>query len=341
MKKLAFSLLLSLGGLLAAPFSAHAEGVVNVYTARHYDSDKALYQTFTQETGIKVNIISAEGGQLLERLKAEGKNSPADVYVTVDAGNLWRAVQQGIFQPVGSQLLTERIPEQFRDPEGRWFGLSKRGRVIIYNTKTGKPEGLSRYEDLADPKYKGQVCVRSSSNIYNQSLLAAIIAADGQDQALGWVKGLVANFARAPQANDEAQIKAVADGVCRLAIVNTYYIGKMRMSKDTKEAAQGQRVGIIFPNQGDRGTHMNISGGGVTAHAPNRANAVRFLEFMTSPEAQRAFAHGNDEYPVVAGLEPPAGLKNEPSFREDQLPAATFGRLNPVAVMVADQGGWK
>ena len=341
MKKLLLALTLSLGSLLATTVAARAEGVVNVYTARHYDSDKALYAAFTQETGIKVNVIAAEGAPLIERLKAEGKNSPGDIYITVDAGNLWRAEQDGLFQSIGSKVLEERIPARFRDPEGKWFGLAKRGRVIIYNTQTGKPAGLNRYEDLADPKYKGQVCVRSSSNVYNQSLLASVIASDGEDKALQWVKGLVANLARAPQANDEAQIKAVADGVCRLAIVNTYYIGKMRTSKSAKEAAQGQRVGIIFPNQADRGTHMNISGAGVLAHAPNKANAIRLLEFMSSDFAQRAFAHGNDEYPVVAGLEPPLGLKNEAAFKEDQLPAATFGRLNPLAVMVADKGGWK
>jgi iron(III) transport system substrate-binding protein len=332
---------LALGSLLASTLAAHAESVVNIYTARHYDSDKALYAAFTKDTRIRVNIIAAEGASLLERLKAEGKDSPADLYVTVDAGNLWRAKQEGVFQSVTSPVLTQRIPAQFRDPDGQWFGLAKRGRVIIYNVKDGKPEGLNRYEDLASPAFKGQVCVRSSSNVYNQSLLASVIAADGKDAALNWVKGLVANFARTPQANDEAQIKAVADGVCRLAIVNTYYVGKMRETRDPKEAAQGQRVAILFPNQADRGTHMNISGAGVTAHAPNRDNAVRLLEFLAGDAAQEAFAHGNDEYPVVAGLKPPAGLKDEPAFKEDALPAATFGKLNPEAVMVADEGGWQ
>ena len=342
MKRLILALALSLGNLLATAPVARAEGgVVNVYTARHYDSDRSVYAAFTKETGIKVNVISAEGASLIERLKAEGRNSPADIYITVDAGNLWRAEADGLFQSIGSKALEERIPARFRDPDGRWFGLAKRGRVIIYNVKNGVPRDLKRYEDLADSKYKGQVCVRSSSNVYNQSLLAAIIAADGEEKSLAWVKGLVANLARTPQANDEAQIKAVADGVCRLAIVNTYYVGKMRMSRDAKEAAQGKRVGIIFPNQADRGTHMNISGAGVLANAPNRSNAVRFLEFMASNQAQRTFAHGNDEYPVVEGLEPPAGLKNERAFKEDQLPAATFGSLNPVAVMIADKGGWK
>lgn len=334
--------LLAFTALLALSTAANAaDKAVNIYTSRHYDSDRALYETFTKETGIKVNVINAEGGALIERIKAEGNKSPADVYVTVDAGNLWRAQQDGLFQPVTSKTLADRIPAQFRDPNGDWYGLTKRGRVIIYNTAKGKPASLNDYEDLAKPEFKGQVCVRSSSNVYNQSLLGSIIAADGEAKAGEWVKGLVANFARPPQGNDEAQIKAVADGTCRLAIVNTYYIGKMRMAKDPAEAKIGQQVGILFPNQDDRGTHVNISGAGVMKHAPNRDNAVKFLEFMTSDAAQKMFSHGNDEYPVVAGLPAPDGLKDEPAFKEDPLPAATFGKLNPVAVMIMDKGGWK
>jgi len=329
------------GCLLAAGSATAQSGEVNVYSARHYDTDLTLYDAFTEQTGIEVNLIEGDSDALIERIQAEGANSPADVLITVDAGRLWRADQAGLFQPVDSDVLEERIPEHLRHPEGHWFGLSKRARVIIYNEAAGRPEGLETYEDLADPAYRGMVCTRSSSNIYSQSLLASIIAAHGEEGATEWAEGLVANFARDPQGNDTAQIRAVAAGECRVAIVNTYYVGRLLASDDPADAAVGESVGIVFPNQDGRGTHVNISGGGVLTHAPNPDSAVAFLEFMVSDEAQRLFAEGNNEYPVVPTVEISGPIADFGSFQEDRVNAAVLGENNPTAVRIADRVGWE
>ncbi len=327
--------------LLAVGPALAQSGEVNVYSARHYDTDLTLYDTFTEQTGIEVNLIEGDSDALIERIQAEGANSPADVLITVDAGRLWRADQAGLFQPVESEVLEERVPEHLRHPDGHWFGLSKRARVIIYNEEAGPPEGLDTYEDLADPAYRDMVCTRSSSNIYNQSLLAAIIAAHGEEAATEWAEGLVANFARDPQGNDTAQIEAVAAGECPVAIVNTYYVGRLLGSDDPARQAVGESVGIIFPNQDGRGTHVNISGAGVVTHAPNRDNAVAFLEFLVSDEAQRVFAEGNDEYSVVPSVEVSGPIAEFGSFEEDRVNAAVLGENNPTAVRIADRAGWE
>lgn len=314
-------------------------GEVNVYSSRHYDTDLRLYEDFTKQTGIEVNLIEADADALIERIKSEGELSPADLLVTVDAGRLWRAEEAGIFAPVRSDILERRIPIHLRHPDGLWFGLSTRARIIIYNKDAGTPEGLEDYEDLADPRFKGQVCIRSSSNIYNISLLSAIIAHDGEKKAEDWARGVVANFARPPQGNDTAQIEAVASGECRIAVVNTYYLARFA-GGDEEKRALFDKIGVIFPNQDSYGTHVNISGAGVVKTAPNRENAIRFLEYLTSDSAQRYFADGNNEYPAVSGLKANSAVEKLGSFKADTLNASEIGKNQRLAVEIFDRVGW-
>lgn len=319
-----------------------AENVVNLYSARHYDTDQVLYDNFTKETGIQVNLVEGKEDELIERIKSEGTNSPADVFVTVDAGRLWRAQETGILQPIKSEVLDSKIPEYLRDPEGRWFGLSKRARVIIYNKEKVDPAELSTYEDLADPKWKGRIIVRSSSNVYNQSLVGAILAADGAEKTEEWVKGLVANFARPPEGNDVSQIKSIAEGVADIALVNTYYVARLANSEDAENRAVVEKIGLFFPNQDDRGTHVNISGAGVVVTAPHKENAIKFLEYLVTPEAQLIFAKGNNEFPVVEDtkLENPF-LEQYIPFKEDDVNAGVIGKNNAEALQIMDRAGWK
>ena len=319
--------------------SATEPGDVNVYSARHYDTDLALYERFTKTTGIRVNLIEGGSDGLIERIRNEAEFSPADLLITVDAGRLWRAHQRGIFQPVESSVLTERVPAHLRDPKGHWFGLSKRARVIVYNKATGLPEGVSRYEDLAEATLEGRVCMRSSGNIYNLSLLGSLIEHNGEQAASTWAEGVVANFHRPPQGNDTAQLRAVAAGECGVSIANTYYIGRLLGSDDPQHAAVVEGLGVLFPNQDDRGTHVNISGAGVVKHAPNRDNAVRFLEYLTSDFAQRLFAEGNNEYPVVGSPSGPIVALGE--FKEDAINAAVLGSNQALAVKLFDREGWQ
>ena len=313
---------------------------INVYSSRHYDTDLTLYEQFTEQTGIAINLIEGGSDELIERLQAEGSASDADVLITVDAGRLWRADQAGLFQPVDSDVLEDRIPAHLRHPGGHWFGLSKRARVFVYNRESGAPEGLTSYEALADPAYEGLICTRSSSNIYSQSLLAAVIAAHGEEAAEEWAEGLVANFAREPEGNDTAQIRAAAVGECPVAIVNTYYVGRLLGSDDPADVAVGEAVGIVFPNQDDRGTHVNISGAGVLATAQNTEGAVAFLEYLASDAAQTIFAEGNNEYPVVETVPVSGPIAAFGEFVEDTLNADMLGQNNPVAVEVSDRAGW-
>ncbi|RMF27847.1 MAG: Fe(3+) ABC transporter substrate-binding protein [Cyanobacteria bacterium J083] len=316
---------------------AKETGEVNVYTSRHYDTDDQLYQLFTEETGIKINLIEGKDNELIERIKSEGQNSPADVLITVDVGRLWRAQQEGILQPIQSSILEEKIPSNLRSPEGYWFGLSKRARIIVYNVDKVKPEELSTYEALAEPKWRGRICVRSSSNIYNQSLVAAKIEEIGAEATLAWLKGLVQNFARQPEGNDTAQIKAVASGVCDVALVNHYYVARLKQSKDPQTQEIAAKVAVFFPNP----THINISGIGVTTNAPNKEQAIKFVEFLVTPEAQEIFANANNEYPVVKGIEPNETLKSFGEFKESSLNVAAYGKRNAEAVKLMDQAGWK
>jgi iron(III) transport system substrate-binding protein len=316
------------------------ERVLNVYSSRHYDTDRELYDGFTRATGIRIRLIEGDADQLIERIRTEGANSPADVLITVDAARLHRAQAAGILQPVRSAALEARIPAHLRDPDGHWFGLSKRARVIMFD-RQNPPQGLTRYEDLADPRFRGQLCVRSSSHPYNLSLMGSILAANGDQAAEAWARGVVANFARPPQGGDTPQFQAIPAGQCRIAIANTYYLARFGASQNPAERALYERIGVIFPNQADRGTHVNVSGAGVVRTAPNREAAVAFLEYLASDTAQRLFANGNFEYPVVQSVPPHPALAAFGEFREDALNAARYGAASAQALQIMQRAGWR
>lgn len=317
-------------------------GVINIYSARHYQSDDDLYQAFTDATGIRVQRIEGKDDALIERILQEGDASPADILFTVDAGRLWRAEEAGIFQAASSPVLERRIPAQLRHPEGKWFGFSTRARIIFYDKTRIEPGAITRYEDLADPRWQGELCIRSGGNIYNLSLMASLIEAHGLEAAEAWARGVVANFARDPQGGDTDQIRAVAAGECGIAVANTYYFARLMTSDDPADQAVVEKVGWVFPNQADRGTHVNISGAGIVANAPNAAGALKFLEFLASPEAQTRFAQGNNEYPVVPGaaLDNPA-LETLGEFKADPIDATLYGVHQAEAQRALDRAGWK
>jgi iron(III) transport system substrate-binding protein len=328
------------GLALALPGLAQ-DKVLNLYSSRHYQTDEALYANFTKKTGIKVNRIEANEDALLERLRNEGARSPADVLVTVDAGRLWRAEQMGLFQPVKSAVLEERIPGELRQPDGLWFAFSVRARPVFYLKGSVDPKQIRDYEDLADPKWKGKVCIRSSSNMYNLSLMSSMIAGIGPVKAEEWARGVVANFARSPKGGDTDQLKAVAAGECQVAVANTYYYVRLMKSGKPDERAVAERVGVIFPNQSGRGTHVNVSGAGVMKHAPNRDSAVKFLEYLASDEAQAYFANGNNEYPAVGKLHGNRELASLGDFRKDSLNVSLLGKNQAAAQQIYDRAGWK
>jgi iron(III) transport system substrate-binding protein len=324
-----------------APGGVRAEEVLNIYTSRHYQTDEALYESFMTATGIWINRIEGKGDALIERIKSEGPNSPADLLITVDAGRLWRAEQAGLFQQVSSETLEARVPSHLRHPDGRWFGFSERARLIFYDKARFKAGDIARYEDLANPKWRGEVCIRSSSNVYNLSLLGSLIAAEGEAAAEAWARGVVANFARDPQGGDTDQIRAVAAGECGVAVANSYYYARLAASGKEADRKAAQAVGVVFPNQDDRGTHVNISGAGVLKGARHTDAAIRFLEYLTSEEAQRIFADGNNEYPVVPGMKPNAVLAALGDFKRDTVNVALYGGNQPMAQMIFDRAGWK
>ncbi len=321
--------------------SAPRDDQVFIYSARHYDSDTLLFERFTALTGIEVRVLQGGSDELMERLEREGVASPADVLITVDAGRLWRAEQAGLLEAVDSPVLRERIPGHLRHPDGVWYGFSQRLRVIVYNRERFDPAAVSRYEDLADPALAGRICIRSSNNIYNQSLLASLISHHGVEATETWAGGLVANLARPPQGGDTDQILGVAAGECDLAVANHYYYLRLLQSEDATRRAAAEQVGIIFPNAADRGVHVNIGGAGVVRGAPNRENAVRFLEYLASDEAQAVFAGANFEYPVVQGIEMDAALRAWGEIRLDEVSVGELGRYNPEAVRLADRVGWR
>jgi iron(III) transport system substrate-binding protein len=329
---------LAVGSRVRPAHGANTE--VNLLTSRHYGSDEELYEKFREETGIKVNWVEGEADELTQRILSEGANSPADILMTVDIARLYRAQSQGIFAPIESETLNSNIPETLRDPEGHWFGLTKRARVIMYNKETVDPAELSTYEDLVDPKWQGKILTRTSTNVYSQSLIASVILANGIPATEEWARGLVSNFARQPEGGDTDQIKAVAAGVGDLAITNTYYLARLIKSEAAEDRAVGEAVGVFFPNQENRGTHVNISGAGVVKTSPNREAAIQFLEFLSGPEAQAIFANSNNEYPVLAGADVDSVVEGFGSFKEDALNAASIGRNTPEALMVADRAGW-
>jgi len=320
--------------------AAAQTGEINLYSSRHYNTDDALYEGFTEETGTRINLIEGSADELLERILSEGANSPADIFMTVDAGFLWRAAQAGIFAPVDSAILAERIPANLRDPDGLWFGFSKRARIIMYNRDRVNPAELSTYEALADPQWNGRVVIRSSSNIYNQSLVASMIESNGLEATEAWARGFVSNFAREPEGNDTAQIKAVAAGLGDVALANSYYLVRLGKSEDPADQEVFEKVGAFFPNQSGRGTHVNISGAGMLNTAPNAAGAIAFLEYLSTPRAQEFFAQGNNEYPVVEGTEMEPVLASLGDFKEDEVNVEAYGSRAEEAVQLMDRAGW-
>lgn len=314
---------------------------VNIYSARKDQLIKPLLDQFTKQTGIQYNLLTADADQLLARLKNEGQNSPADVLITTDVGRLHRAKTEGLLQAVNSPVLAANIPAQYRDPSGQWFGLSLRARVIFYAKDRVEPKELSTYEALADPKWKDRICIRSSNNIYNQSLLAGMIAIHGADKAEQWAKGVVANLARKPQGGDRDQIAAVAAGQCDIAVANTYYYGNMLTSSKADEKAAAEKVGVFWPNQDGRGAHVNISGGAVTMSAKNTVEAVKLLEFLSGDAAQRIYAEVNQEYPVKPGVAWSPLVKSWGEFKADNLNVSALGENNPEAVRIFDRVGWR
>jgi len=327
------------GSTGAAP---QAGGVVNVYSARHYDSDQAIYDAFTAKTGIEVRQLQSNADQLLQRLEAEGDATQADLIITVDAGVLNRLALANAFQPVDTPALREAVPARMHDAENRWWAFAKRARVIAFRSDafTGANAPPQSMNDLSNPRYRGQICARSSTNPYNLSLLAARIERDGEPAALAWARGVRANFARDPQGGDTDQLKAVAAGTCSIAIVNHYYLARLAASADPADQAVAQAIGLVFPADG---THVNVSGGGVGRYAPNRDNAVALLEFLVSPEAQAMFPTGNEELPIRAGvpLTPQLEAIGAASFTEETVPLPSLGVNQPAAARVFEQAGWR
>jgi iron(III) transport system substrate-binding protein len=335
---------LSISTLLFASLictNLHAqEKVLNLYSARHYQTDEALYANFTKQTGIQVNRIEAKEDELLERIRNEGAQSPADIFITVDASRLAKVDELGLFAPVQSKVLEGRIPAHLRSPT--WFAFSTRARVIIYNKDSLKPEDVRNYEDLAAPKLRGQVCSRSGAHPYNLSLMAALIAHLGEQKAEEWAKGVVANFARSPKGGDTDQLKAVAAGECGVTISNTYYFARLMLSTKPEDKKIVEKLGVVWPNQQAQGTHINISGGGMLKTAPNKTAAVKFLEYLASDAAQLYFADGNNEWPAVPSVKSNnAALASLGNFKADTLPISTLAKNAVLAQKIYDRAGWK
>lgn len=334
MRTLTCALLVS----VAAPAIA-AE--LNVYSARQEALIKPLLDEFTAETGIKVNLVTGKGDALLTRLQAEGRNSPADILITSDAGRLVRAEQAGVLLAQTSPELEAAVPAHLRSPQGYWYGLSVRARALVYNRDSVNADTLSTYEALAQPQWRGRICVRSSSNIYNQSLVAGMLATQGDAKTAAWLDGFVANFARPPQGGDRDQIKAVAAGQCDVAVVNSYYLGGMVASQDEAERAAAAKVSIFWPNQDDRGTHVNVSGAGVTAASDQPELAVQLISFLTRDSSQQWYAETNNEYPVRDEVPVSELLATWGTFKADPVDVSELGKLNAQAVMAMDRARWK
>ncbi|MEW8506144.1 MAG: Fe(3+) ABC transporter substrate-binding protein [Candidatus Thiodiazotropha sp.] len=324
-----------------APSLTLAEEVVNLYSARKEKLIKPLLDRFSEETGIKVNLVTGKADALLQRLQSEGRNTPADMLITTDAGRLHRAKAAGVTQAVDSPTLKDVVPESFRDPGGHWYGLSLRARPILYVKGKVDPAKLSTYEALIDPEWDNRICIRSSGNIYNQSLVASMIAANGAQATETWAKAFVNQFARPPKGGDRDQIKAAAAGLCDIAVANTYYLAGMLTSKDQAQREAAAKLAVFWPNQQGRGVHVNVSGAAVTRAAANRENAIKLLEFLASPASQAWYAETNGEYPVREDVETGELLKTWGKFKMDRLNLQQLGLLNPDAVRLMDRAGWK
>ncbi|WP_320035147.1 Fe(3+) ABC transporter substrate-binding protein [Halarcobacter sp.] len=329
-----------LGALLLST-SIFAASEVNVYSHRHYDTDKQLFKMFEEKTGIKVNVVKADANALIKRLTSEGDKSPADVLITVDAGRLYQAKKLNLLQSISSDYLIKNIPENLRDEDNEWFALTKRVRAFVIPKDSDLENKLKTYEDLVKPEFKRMIMVRSSSHIYNQSMLAAVIAHHGEEYALKWAKGVVKNMKRRPRGDDRYQVKAVGNGIGKIGIVNTYYVGQMTGSKDLSEQEAVSNVKVIFPTFENGGTHINVSGVGVTKYAPHKENAVKFIEFLASPEAQKLFANDNFEYPVVKGMNLNPIVEAWGTYNDDKISINTLGEYNALAVKIFDEAGWR
>jgi len=334
-------------GLLSTAAVAN-EPVINLYSARHYPTDEKLYSDFTQATGIKINRVDSDDAGIIARLKAEGSASPADLILLVDASRLWKGETDGMFLPVKSKILEAAIPAQLRskptDDGTAWFGLSTRARVVVYDKLKIKRDDVDSYEELGDPKNKGQLCIRSGSHPYNLSLFGAMTEHLGPAATEAWLKGMVDNMARAPKGGDTDQIKAVASGECGIAVTNTYYLARLMRSANPADKAVIERVGVVFPNQQSWGTHVNVAGGAVARYAKNKANAVKFLEYLVSPDAQNHFANGNNEWPVVKGLKldnPALQAMTGGSFKSELVPISSVGMNQTRVQQMLDRVGFR
>ncbi len=344
--KVRSALLAAVAALTTALPALAQDKVLNLYSARHYQTDEALYANFTKATGITINRVDADDAGILARLKSEGTASPADVILLVDASRLWRAETDGLFQPVKSPMLEQRIPATLRGADAgqgsQWFGFSTRGRVVVYNKASVQKDDADTYEELGDPKNKGKVCTRSGSHPYNLSLFGALMQHLGEPATEAWLKGVVANMARAPKGGDTDQIKAVASGECQIALTNTYYLARMMRSSNPEDRAVVEKVGVVFPNQASWGTHVNIAGAGMAKNAPHRDAARQFLEYLSSDQAQAYFADGNNEWPVVASAKTanPA-LDAMGKFKAETIPVAVTGQNQAKVQQMLDRVGYK
>lgn len=321
--------------------AAQQEQVVNIYSHRHYEVDEELYEAFEEKTGIEVNVTNAGADELIKKLEMEGENSPADLLVSVDAGRLYRAKEKELLQAVNNETLNSRIPDRYQDPEGFWHGLTYRARAIAYHKDRMGDNAVKTYEGLANEAAKGDLLIRSSQNVYNQSMIASVLAHQGEETTMKWLNGLVSNLARKPKGGDRDQLKAVASGEGDLAVVNTYYLAKMLQSENESTVEAAENMKIIFPNQDGRGAHINISGAGITKHAPHKENAVKLLKYLTSKQAQAMYANQNYEYPVRSDVELPGVIADWSGFKKDTLSLNRLGKLNRKAVKMADKAGWR
>ncbi len=341
MKKFVFAIFVLVASIGLAGCSQDTGDMVNIYTDRHYDTDQALYDKFTEETGITVNVLKAGSDELLEKLENEGKDTQADLLITSDVGRLYRAGTRGLTQPFVSSVVEENVPKHLRATDNMWTALTVRARIIAYSLERVKPQELSTYEALTDPEWEGRVLVRSSGNIYNQSLLASFIALNGEEASKTWAQGIVKNMARSPEGNDRDQMKAVVAGDGDVAIVNTYYVGKLLNSSDKYEVEVGEKIGVFFPNQETNGTHINISGAALTQHAKHKEAAIALLEFLTGEKAQSDYANANYEYPVNPSVEPSELLQSFGDFDIQEIDLSLLGEYNEEAVKIFNEIGWK
>lgn len=341
MRKKMKRIFVTLSVFLLISCSNQSDNELNIYTSRQPQLLEPIIEDFYADTGIKVNLLSGNAQELMERIDIEGENTKADIFMTVDAGVLWQANERGIFSEIESDILSNNIPTYLKDPNNSWFGFSKRARTIVYSSDEYSEDDFSTYEDLADPKWKGKLLARSSSNIYNQSLLASIIANNGKQSAMKWAAAVRKNMARPPEGSDRDQMRAVAAGIGDVAIANTYYVGLLVNSSNPKDQEVAKKVGVFFPNQKGRGAHINISGGGIVKWSKNKANAVKLLEFLTGPEAQEQFPNATYEFPLEINSTNSELLQSWGKFKADPLSLSELGKLNSEAVKIFALSNWK